>query len=466
MLDLVLIAFVGLLLAMGLKRPFIWVLLFIYIDIVMPQKVGWSLVQMLPLSLMAFVAAFAGWLLLDSKKGSRITFRQMLIVALLAWCAMTTFFMAAFPEDAMAKWDWVWKSLVFAAFLPLTLRTKLRIEAAALVMALSIGAIIINGGMKTVLGGGGYGELRLLVDSNSGIYESSIISTAAIAAIPLFLWLAKHGTVFKPDWRVKLFAAGLIFSALLIPIGTSARTGLVCIAVLAAIMLRSIKYKFVFAGLGGIALLAAIPFLPQSYLDRMATIANPTSDQSASTRLAVWRWTVDYVKQNPLGGGFDAYRANSFTYQTRQVTGDDSNVVVKYAEVTDEARAYHSAFFEVLGEQGWPGLFLWLWLNALGLWHMERIRRMFGKREGGKDTWQWGLANSLQQAQVVYLVGALFVAIAFQPFIYMLIGLQCALWSYVQRMETAPKKARFKRPDGGAAASPSESAAQPVGQAG
>jgi hypothetical protein len=36
---------------------------------------------------------------------------------------------------------------------------------------------------------------------------------------------------------------------------------------------------------------------------------------------------------------------------------------------------------------------------------------------------------------VIYLVGSAFVGIAFQPFVYMLIGLQCGLWSYLKRIE-------------------------------
>ena len=60
MLDLVLVAFIGLLLALGLKRPFFWVLAYIYIDIVAPQKIGWGFIQSLPVSLVAFAAAFAG----------------------------------------------------------------------------------------------------------------------------------------------------------------------------------------------------------------------------------------------------------------------------------------------------------------------------------------------------------------------------------------------------------------------
>ena len=439
MLDLALLAFIGLLLALGLKRPFFWVLAYIYIDIVAPQKIGWGFIQSLPVSLVAFAAAFAGWLFLDSKRGSRFTLRQGLILVLLAWCGVTTL-SAAFPVEALEKWSWVWKALVFAVFLPLTLRTRLRLEAAALIMVLSIATIVINGGIKTALGGGGYGVLALLVRENAGLYEGSILSTAAVATIPLALWLARHGTIFKPDWRVYGFVAGLIFACLLIPIGTAARTGLVCAAGLAVLLMRSVRYKFVYGAIAGLAMLAAVPFLPASFTQRMGTISEYQGDQSASTRVQVWMWTLEYVKERPFGGGFDAYRSNSFTYDTRKVVGEGSTLTIETNQVTDNARAYHSAYFEMLGEQGWLGLFLWLLLHGLGVWQMERIRWLFARK-----TWQWGLATALQQSQIVYLVGALFVGIAFQPFFFLLVALQCALWSYVRRTEglTGPRKVRL-----------------------
>lgn len=454
MLDLVLLAFVALVAVMGVKRPFIWVLLFIYVDLVMPQRISWGVLSSLPLSLMMFVLAFGGWLVLDSKQGSRFSLRQGLIALLLALCGMTTL-VAQFPEDALAKWDWAWKALLFAAFLPLTLRTRLRIEAAALVMVLSIAAIAIGGGIKTVFGGGGYGTLRLLVNDNSGIYESSIFSTAVIAFIPVVWWLARHGTIFRPHWTVTVFAAALTLACLLIPVGTSARTGLVCIAVLAVLVLRSVRYRAVYAGAAGLALLAAIPFLPQSFVERMSTIADHEEDQSASTRLAVWRWTIDYVQANPLGGGFDAYRANSFTYRMPVETGEGNSKRIEYVEVTDEARAYHSSYFEMLGEQGYLGLVLWLWLHGLGLWQMERVRRWAQRgRDAGEAEarWQFGLATALQQAHAIYLVGALFVGIAFQPFAFMIVGLQCGLWSHVRRtLKAALPRRTFGRTGTGAA---------------
>ncbi|MCK9541339.1 MAG: putative O-glycosylation ligase, exosortase A system-associated [Novosphingobium sp.] len=439
MLDLGLAGFVAGLLALGLRRPFLWVLAYIYVDIVAPQKISWFLLASVPISLIVFVLAFGGWLALDDKRDSRFSFRQGLMVLLLCYCGYTTL-VAEFPVEAATKWSWVWKALVFAIFLPLTLRTRLRIEAAALFMVLSLSAIVIGGGIKTLAGGGGYAQLSLLVNDNTGLYEGSILSTVAIASVPIVVWLAKHGTVFPPDWRVRVFAAALIFACLLIPVGTQARTGLLCIGLLAILSLRMVKRRMLYLALIGASVAMAIPFLPASYTERMSTIENHKSDQSASTRLAVWSWTLDYVRDHPFGGGFDSYLANRIRVTTLDTQSSGNTTAIEATVVEDQARAFHSSYFELLGEQGWPGLAIWLLLQFTGLWQMERVRRRWKDRDGPDEQWQAPLANALQQAQIIYLFGGAFVGIGYQPLILCIIGLQCALASYLKRVESERRR--------------------------
>ncbi len=436
MTELFLLVFLIVLMILGLRRPFLWIGAYMYIDIVAPQKLGYTILPSIPLSLIAFVAAFGGWLFLQDKQGARFTARQGLIVLLLLYCLMTTW-TADFPEAAWAKWAWVWKALVFAAFLPLALTTRLRFETAILFYLLALGTIVINGGIKTVVGGGGYGVLRLLVDDNTGLYEGSIISTAAVAAIPLVWWLANYGTIFPRDWRVKLFAASYTFAAALIPIGTTARTGLVCLAVLGLMIFVQMKRRFLYAAMMGAAVVIAVPFLPSSYTERMSTIGNYQSDESASTRVEVWGWTLSYAIDNPKGGGFDAFLGNSFTFDTIKVEESGANRTITTQEVTEESRAYHSSYFEMLGEQGWIGLGIFLLLHALGLVQMQKLKRRWKRHTDTRDGWIAPLAMALQQAQIVYLVGAAFVGIAYQPFALIIVGLQIALWTYGNRMGTA-----------------------------
>src|SRR3954465_806680 len=278
MRDLAFVAFLAGLLALGLRRPFLFVLAYLYVDTVSPQRLSYFLLNSIPLSLIIALLAMGGWAIADRKDQMRFSVRQGLLLVLLAYAGMTTLY-ADFPVDAAEKWDWAWKTIVFAVFLPFTLRTKLRMEAVLLFLTLSAAAIVIVGGVKTMLAGGGYGVLNLMVDNNSGLYESSTISTVAIALIPIILWLTRHGTIFPPDWRVKLFAAGLVFACLLIPIGTEARTGLVCIAVLAVLMLRDARRRFLYIAGAAMLGVAAIPFLPSSFSNRMGTIQEFHADE-------------------------------------------------------------------------------------------------------------------------------------------------------------------------------------------
>ncbi|MCU0728732.1 MAG: putative O-glycosylation ligase, exosortase A system-associated [Sphingopyxis sp.] len=433
MRDIFFILFLGLAFFMALKRPFLLILLYCYVDIVSPQLLSYGPLSSLPVSQIVFFAAVGSWLVTDRKKGMRLDHLQIVLALLMLYCGISTIY-AEFPVEAAGKWSWVWKALLWSIFLPLVLTTRLRIEALALTMVLSASALAITGGLKTAMGGSGYGSLQLLLDSNSGLFEGSIFSTVAIAIIPLILWLARHGTIFKPDRLVWAFALCLIFACLLIPVGTQARTGLVCAVLLFVLSLRDNKYKMRY--IGGIAALGliAVPLLPAAFAARMDTIGNYQADASASTRIAVWKWTWNHTLENPFGGGFEVYRGNELQVDkviVRNVGGQVSSEIVPY---TDRARAFHNSYFEMLGEQGFPGLALWLYIQFMCAIRMEKMRRRY-KNSAPEDAWVRPLATALQGAQLVYLLGSMFVGIAFQPFIYMLLAMMISLHSYITRRE-------------------------------
>ncbi|HEX8572714.1 MAG TPA: putative O-glycosylation ligase, exosortase A system-associated [Allosphingosinicella sp.] len=444
MRDLAFIGFLVALLGLGFRRPFLFVLAYVYVDTVSPQRLSYYLLNSIQLSMIVAVLAFGGWLLADRKSDLRFTARQGLLALLLCYTFYTTSH-ADFPIVALEKWDWAWKALAFAIFLPFTLRTRLRIEAVLLFLTLSAAAIVIVGGLKTVASGGGYGVLNLMVSNNSNLYESSTISTVAIALIPVILWLARFGTLFPPDWRVKVFAAALVFACLLMPIGTEARTGLVCIGVLGVLMLRDVKRRILYLAGAALLTLASIPFLPQSFTGRMSTIQGYEADQSASTRLAVWGWTWTYAKDNPLGGGFGAYRQNKIEVRTVSTQGTGGVATITARTEMDQSRAYHSSYFEMLGEQGFPGLILFLLIHAVGLVRLEIIRRRYRRAEG-EDAWIAPLATALQHFQLIYLVGSVFVGIAYQPFPWLVIAVAIGLDTWLARRARAGAKRPFLAP--------------------
>jgi probable O-glycosylation ligase (exosortase A-associated) len=468
--DLAFLGFLLALIGMGFRRPFLFVCTYIYVDTVGPQRLCYYLLNSIPLSVITVSLAVVGWMIADDKREFRIAPRQWLMLALLGWAFYTTFY-ADEQLFAWEKWSWVWKSVVFGIFLPFTLRTRLRIEAVIAFILLSVASIVIVGGIKTLATGGGYGSLNLMVDNNSGLYEGSTIAAVSIAIIPLILWIGKFGTIFPRDWRVRLFCGALAFACLLIPVGTQARTGLLCIGLLAVLLLRDAKRRVLYISCMALAATVAIPLLPQAFTARMSTIKEHKADESASTRLAVWAWTWDYVQKHPLGGGFEMYRQNKIRFETVKRTDLNTPVDATAAGVaaqapaapaetsgtenvttqvlTDQGRAFHSSYFEMLGEQGFPGLAMFLLLHFTGLIRMSAIRRRYRKSIDADEAWVAPLATSLQSAHLIYLLGAAFVGIAFLPFIFMIIAIEIGLDTYLAaRRRAATWRPMVERPTG------------------
>jgi probable O-glycosylation ligase (exosortase A-associated) len=426
--DLFLIGFIFLIAVVGMRRPFMFVCGYIYIDIVSPQRISYYLLNSIPISLIFFLFSFVGWLMVDDKMQAKPSPRQIIMILLLLLCAYTTS-VADFPVQALDKWEWVWKALIFAIFLPVTLYTRLRIETVLAFMLLSMSSIVVVGGIKTLAGGGGYGTLNLMVANNSGMYEGSTISAFAICIIPLVLFMAKYTTIIRPNIFVKAYCYAIAFACLLIPIGTQARTGLLCIALLAVLELRAAKRRFLYFGLMAAIVVVAIPLLPASYTARMDTIKGYKGESSAGTRLAVWKWTLGYVNEHPFGGGFNVYLQNKLVIDL-SYTAQDGTIVK--AVGYDAGRAFHNSYFEMLGEQGFPGLFMFLLIHLVGIFRMEAIRRAYRKTEE-ENEWVSALAAALQHAHLIYLLGGSFVGIAFQPFIYQIVALEIGFDRYVQR---------------------------------
>ena len=424
MRDLFMVGVLALLFLAAFKRPFLMTLGYIYTDIVQPQQVSWYLLNSVPVSMIFGASAVLFYLLFDDKRNIRFGPLQWLMLLFLVWVTFTTT-RAQLPLPAWQKWDPAWKAIGFAIFLPLVLQTRLRIEAAMMFLVLCIGTITITGGVKTLLGGGGYGTLNLLVDSNTGLYEGSTISAVAISIIPLILYLYHHNQIVPRSRLTWLLTAGLIFASLLIPIGTEARTGLVCIAVLAGLWWLGTKHKLVYMSAVGLVALMALPLLPTSFTGRMATIETYTADASASTRLAVWGWTLDFVKEHPLGGGFGVYRLNEVKVQLQKQTGEGPVTSTSTAVVTDRARAFHSAYFEVLGEQGYPGLAIFLTMAVVALVQLRRLYKRFVR--DAENQWVASMARALGFTLIIYMVGSLFVGIGFQSTQYYIYALTAAL---------------------------------------
>jgi O-antigen ligase len=152
---------------------------------------------------------------------------------------------------------------------------------------------------------------------------------------------------------------------------------------------------------------------------RMSTIDSFEKESSAAGRLKVWEWTLGFVADHPLGGGFDAYKLN------RIASVNGLGDVTYYEPGAFRGKAFHSIYFEVLGEQGIVGFAVYISIMALTFLRLRRIRIVTRSRP--ELAWANDMALKLRDALAALMVGGLFIGIAYQPFIFYLVAITVSL---------------------------------------
>lgn len=417
----------------GASTPFILTLGYVWVDTFRPQSVAYLILNQLPVAMLMGGAAVGAYLLLDRRAPPRLSLIAVLQILLALWVTATCLW-AEVPQAAWEKWDWAFKTILFSAFIPFAIRSRVQIEAFLQVYLFSLAANIIPFGVKVALSGGGYGRNLGLGEGNSGLAEGSTLAAVSVMAIPLLMYLSKNSLILPRAKLTILLYWGLCIACVLATIGTYERTGLVGLAVLGVFGFLKSRHKLVFGAMCLAVVLAVSYLAAESWTARMSTIKSYNAESSAATRILVWKWTYNYALSHPFGGGFDSYMINRLEAPSGDGTGEPAVYFSK---------AFHSVYFEVLGEHGWPGLAIFLLLSAASLLEFRRVgreARSLGIR------WCADLANSLQLALTILLSCGAFIGIAFQPFLYYLFALAVCLKEYLHRASDATRDAPASGP--------------------
>ncbi len=413
-------------LTLGTMAPFVLSLGYVWVDLFGPQYLGWSPLSFIPVAFVMGAAAVAAYLLLDRRAPPRITLPTLLFLGIGLWITATTSW-AAVPEAGWAKWDVAFKALMFAAFIPFVVRSRVQIEAFAHVYVFSMAAHILPWAVKTVISGGGYGQSLGLVGSNViWLSESSAVATIGIMLLPLLLTLRRH-SLLLPRGRVRdLVYLGTAYGGLFASIGTFARTAIVGLGVLGAAMFLRSKRKGAFLLASAVVGAGLFAVTSDKWTERISTIEDYASEGSAQVRILVWRWTLGYVAQHPFGGGFRVWMTN-------RIVIDSSNPSLPAQEQV--GRAFHNIFFAVLGEHGYPGLVLYGLLIVVLFASLGRVIRLTARQPA--QAWAHDLAKALQITMAVLLACGNFIDISFEPLVWYLFTMVVCLREHVRRMTPA-----------------------------
>ncbi len=455
MQDLYLILATLLMLSAGFLAPFIMTLAYVWVDIFTPQLVSNGYLNSIPVALIFALAAFATYLVKDRRDPPKVNAVLILQLCLAVWITITTFTLARNPAFAYDKWTNVIKVVLFAAFIPYVIRTRVQIEAFVLVYLLSIAAHIMPWGMKTFLTGGGYGlSLGLLRSNSAMLAESSTVSTVGVMIVPLILVMRKN-SILIPKGRITNIASfGVIVLGLVAAVGTFARTGLVAAGVGFISMWLRAKRKILFTIMALIMGGIMYSVTSDRWEARVSSVADYQNESSAMARVLVWQWTLKFVQSNPLGGGFLAYIGNVIEFPSEN----------GQPPMIQTSRAYHNMFFSVLGDHGFPGLALYVGMLGAALVALQKARRLTHKLE--EHVWCAELAQAVQVGLVTMMAGGFFVEIDWTPLVWYLVTMSVCLSQYAIRVTAKVPVDPFARrpaPELGPA-KPSRFPGQPIGR--
>lgn len=413
MSDIVFLAALVPIMMAGLKKTELALAALLVIEIVRPHNLTYGILSSIPLSAIGF-----GWVVisifinLKSIKFPRPAFPLILTIVFLGWITITTQ-NAMFPYQAAFLWDAAFKNILVLVLSFFCIKNRKQLDFIILIISICLVYFIYSAGIKTLLGGGGY-KVDLITTAygrgSHSLSESSTLSAAVIMYIPLALYCISSEFSIEVNNKLKLLLKIGILLAIPAMIGTGARTGLICLLFLATYYIAFSKNRFKIL----IPLIVFLPIgyqlAPEEWTSRMSTLNSAEEDSSAMGRVVVWKWTLDFVKENPNGGGFRAFMANASELHSYY----DSGNRIHYSE---SGKAFHNAYIQVLGEHGYFGFTIYLAMFITSI-----ILNIKAKR---KET-----SESLILALLVFTVGSMFIGVAYLIWQYLFLVLSHFNYQY------------------------------------
>ncbi len=377
----------------------------------MPPGAVYNAYEFSNLSLIMGGLAIGLWAARDRKEMPKPAWLLGIFITYALWLQITQLTSIVGP-GGVEFWNRSWKMLAFTITLSMMCRTRQRVEAFIWVVCLSIGNFVVIGMIKTVLSGGG-GNTVIGADGNI-LGERVSFAIAITTIIPLIRFLRDHQTIFpNPKWT-KRGLDFLTIACVLATVGTQARTGFVSLGILGVFYFIKAKRKMMFLLMIPILIGTVIAVAPAGYFERMNTIGDSTESSSAG-RIDSWIWGWNFALSHPVtGGGYHSFLLHQ--------TGTIDNP--QYLEA-------HNIFFETLGDHGFPGLFLMIFMYMgmiVSSGAMSKRARRVPELE-----WAVNLGTMLQLAMWTFVAGSQFISDATQSMSYELVALSLAARGVVER---------------------------------
>jgi probable O-glycosylation ligase (exosortase A-associated) len=376
----------------ALRSPWIGILTWTCVSLMSPHiQFGYSAAGW-PVATGVALTTMFGMLANKDRQSPFIGAASWWLLAFTIWICITLPF-SIFYNECYPLWERSMKIYLMTYVSIVLLTDKKKLDAFIWVIVVSIGYYGVKGGVFTAATGGNY-----KVWGPGGFIEgNNEIAVAVITIVPLMRYLQLQMVNKRAILAMHLSMALCVITAL----GTYSRGALLALAAMGAMFWVKSERKVLWAVLIFAIASAGLSLMPEAWWERMSTIKTYSSDESALGRINAWWMAWNLAKDRVFGGGFSIW--NSIVFR-------------RYAPVGDDPHAAHSIYFQVMGEHGFIGLFLFLgigvatWISA---WRMKRAGRRHPEHQ-----WAADLGQMIQVSMVGFAVGGAFLSLAYYDLIY------------------------------------------------
>jgi probable O-glycosylation ligase (exosortase A-associated) len=186
----------------------------------------------------------------------------------------------------------------------------------------------------------------------------------------------------------------------------------------------------------GLCAFMVVQLAPDEWSSRMETIQTAQEDASFMGRVTAWKVSSAIAVDNPVfGGGFRALQSHPVwdTYKYSQgLLGFVDTPMLNRSGV-----AAHSIWFEVLGDQGFVGFFIFVALLVNGFFTRREVWKLV-RHNGPQEQWAGDLADMVAAALLAYVVSGSLLSAAYFELPYVCLMLMETLKQYQLRAQAQP----------------------------
>jgi probable O-glycosylation ligase (exosortase A-associated) len=403
-----------------IKKPFIGVSVWLWVALFYPKGWVYGFASDFRYNLIIALATILAYLVMKNKPKTNWDSLSWLIFLFVFWTFISSIFTISYPELVWADWIEFFKIGLLYFFAIAILRTETHINTVIWVIALSIGFYASVEGLKYISSGGGH---VLAGMAGHALGDRNDLATAINMSIPLVVYLL----LVTQHKLLRLGLIGMILLCVVSVLGSNSRGGFIGISVLGAYFWFHSKHKFLYLIIVPPLFWLGLDYMPEAWHQRMATIENVEQDLSFLGRIMAWKESTLIALDNITGGGFKAGQTN-YVWHLYYPQFSFNWLVDTSGVVINEAKAAHSIYFQVLGDHGFPGLFLFVMMLYTGFNKARQLNKKLNKY--APDSKLAKLSSMIQLSIVTYMVSGAAVSLAYFDLIYMIFALIFALEIY------------------------------------